>query len=356
MLLRLAAAAALLTPLALAGDVLVVASSGSGDFTYLQAAVDAAAEGDTIVVEAGTYAVNTVIAAKSLDIVAMDGGADWPTSRIDVLDLAPSQTVRLAGLGVRNLRVEGCLGPVVLEDLNPNGSIQTTSNLLVLDSPAVTVTNSSFTGDCDYGWDDAGAWGGPAVYAGDSQVRIYHSALTGGWGNDDFGPCGVGGFGGPGIWADTGSTVRHSGCSFVGGAGGYGTCSDGGPGPGTTGSGTLLTLATPVTQLVGTRSAAAGSTVALTISGPPGAIPMLVTSAAARTLDLAPTVGTLHLAWPFALGPLPPIPASGTLLHTVALPPLPPDQAQLQLLQVVHGLPGSRFLGPPLGLTVLGQP
>ena len=57
MLLRLtsAALAVLLPSLALAGEVHVVALGTGGDFSTLQAAVDFASDGDTIVVEGGNY-------------------------------------------------------------------------------------------------------------------------------------------------------------------------------------------------------------------------------------------------------------------------------------------------------------
>ena len=45
-----------------------VDAGGSGDFTTIQAAVDAASSGDTIEVTAGTYAENVSISAKTLSI------------------------------------------------------------------------------------------------------------------------------------------------------------------------------------------------------------------------------------------------------------------------------------------------
>ena len=81
------------------GTVHVVAADGSGDFTQIQDAVDAAAAGDTLLVEDGTYAAFQV-SAKGLQIVAESGASPLVDGRVDLTGLPAGATLVLDGLRV----------------------------------------------------------------------------------------------------------------------------------------------------------------------------------------------------------------------------------------------------------------
>jgi len=79
--------------------VIVVDSSGGGQFTNLQMAVSAASNGDTLLVRVGGYSSFTVD-GKSLSIVATSGATVTVFGSIVVQNLAADQSVVLAGLKV----------------------------------------------------------------------------------------------------------------------------------------------------------------------------------------------------------------------------------------------------------------
>ncbi len=365
MLLRLtsAALAVLLPSLALAGEVHVVALGTGGDFSTLQAAVDFASDGDTIVVEGGNYygwtgGSNALVAGKGLDIVS-GTGVPRLYGTVEVRDLAPGQDVRLEGLFVRTVRVVDCAAEVFLEGLNETQSWFEQCDLLVQGTQTLCVSRSRFEGF--NGWDvcggqcNYGADGGDAVTVVDSKVRLYDCFVRGGIGEDGaWLPCGVGGDGGDGLVVlGTGSRVRHEGSSFLGGLDGLGGCGNGLLGsPINAPAGTVVALTTPTTSFTGPALATGGSTVDLTITGPAGTPLLLLTTTDFANRDLLPSVGTLHMLWPFVIEALPPIPAQGVLTHSLAVPALPAGQGRLRIMQVVFNEPGARFLSRPLGLTV----
>ena len=78
-------------------DVHVVDLGGGGDFLDLQPAIDAAADGDILLVKAGNLYTSALIDGKGLTIVAEDGDfvlADW----FEVRNLPARRTVMLAGM------------------------------------------------------------------------------------------------------------------------------------------------------------------------------------------------------------------------------------------------------------------
>jgi hypothetical protein len=80
-------------------DVLVVNGAGGGDFTTLQAAVDAAADGDVLLVKGGTYA-GVHVDDKSLSIVADTGQTVTLSQGIVIENLAFGRRVNLIRLQV----------------------------------------------------------------------------------------------------------------------------------------------------------------------------------------------------------------------------------------------------------------
>ena len=117
MLTRTVLAWLLLTAVPAFADVLIVDATGSGDFTDLQPAVDAAADGDTILVRTGTY-LGFAVSQKSLTVVAEPGAAVDVARSVRVRKLTAGQTVVVIGLRVRgkaqgpNIRP----GAVLLDD------------------------------------------------------------------------------------------------------------------------------------------------------------------------------------------------------------------------------------------------
>lgn len=336
----------------LAGEVHVVALDGTGDFSMVQDAVDFASDGDTIVVEGGTYGStpaspegSALISGKGLDIVSGTGDPRF-SGTIEVRDLGPGQDVRIAGLTAPLVLVQDCAGDVLLEGLNPTA--YPTCRLVVWDTQTLCVTDSILLG----GGDDSG---NNAVSVYYSKVRFFGCTMAGGDGDDSTTfPCGYGYDGGDGLFVfESTSLVRYSNCTFSGGLGGWG-CPSGIPGvPIDAPSGTVVQLAVPVTRLTGPPRAVGGTSVDLEVTGPPGSTPLLITTTDLATVDLPLSVGTLHMMWPFVIEPLPPIPPGGVLTHSLAVPTPPVGQARLRIMQVVFKTPTKRFLSQPLGLTVV---
>lgn len=208
-----------------AGVLTVDASRGPGaDFATIQAAVDAAREGDTIVVRDGTYG-NVVVHARSLSIVS-----DGPRARIDgsiwVRSLAPHQCALVRGFRASfGAHVANCAGAVWLEDiesLDASGacSFGDRAGSEVWSSSSVTLVRCTLQGE-RLGTTTSGAIGsGPGLEARASRVHAFDCRLLGGAGRG--GGSGLPALpGGPGLRVDE-STVTLSGCTVVGGPGGLG--------------------------------------------------------------------------------------------------------------------------------------
>jgi hypothetical protein len=119
--------ACLLTPAALAGTWTVGLPATGADFVSIQAAIDAAAEGDLILVEQGSYQEQLRIDAKGLTIqglgnVNLVGPAATLTSQplLHVENLTPGQEVHLRDLSI--LRITGVWGDAIRLERN-RGSV-----------------------------------------------------------------------------------------------------------------------------------------------------------------------------------------------------------------------------------------
>jgi hypothetical protein len=98
-LARALAAPALLaasTSLGIAGDVLVVDAAGAGAFTSIQAAVTASADGDVVLVRAGTYSGDVTVDARTLTLVGE--GMPRLVGHLKVQNLDTPDVVNIAGL------------------------------------------------------------------------------------------------------------------------------------------------------------------------------------------------------------------------------------------------------------------
>ena len=96
-------------PLSGQGNVLTVDRDGSSmpDFTQLQPAINAAAEGDVILVKEGVYS-GAFIDGKSLTVQA-EAGATVVTTTITIRHLAASQSTRLRGMTLSGVGYPGLL-------------------------------------------------------------------------------------------------------------------------------------------------------------------------------------------------------------------------------------------------------
>jgi hypothetical protein len=231
-------------PAAWGQGVHVVAGDGSGDFLQLQQAVDAAADGDVILVRphTGRYAA-TVIAGKALTIVG-DGAVRPLLEEVTVSDLAAGQAVRLRFLDLEGslkpapfftfatfdaLSLEDNAGCVWLEDLVLAGADGVFNwgdlglgriGLDVVASDGVVVVGCEVLGG-DGAMSTGGTpfKGGHAVQLLDSRLAIEGTTCLGGLGH--FGlASSPGAQGGAGV-VSTASTVFASGATLIGGDTGF---------------------------------------------------------------------------------------------------------------------------------------
>lgn len=387
----------LLSSPAVAAEVLLVDSSGGGDFTDLQAAVDAASEGDTIVVRRPPEPPGDprygplVIDGKSLAVVNVRRG-DLRVGAIAVRGLGPGQSVVLSGLSVRpgapsvdapGLLIQGCAGAVRVQDCVVDGGQASAGRpaVAVRDSADVVLSRSTIRGGAGAGRLDPG---GPAIVAASSRVVIQNSEVGGGAGGSEMaffrdaygGPGGTGivvhdsfvhvsggavtgglggyalygdpsegGDGGIGIDASTDSTVYVLGGEVSGGEGGLGDTLVGDPGPDVVGAVTLL-AATDRGLSVPDRVEEGGS-IPLVFQGEPGETVVLLRSGASRSRLVDPSVGVLHIAPPFERLVLGTLPASGELEVPLAAPDAPAGGAVELVLQGAFVDPsGATRLGP----------
>ncbi len=232
---------------AAAGTVRIAERPMVGPFTTLQAAVNAALEGESLIVEPGTYAPFT-IDGKSVQLFDTGVGEATIVGQVVVKNISASQYVVLSRLKVTGAPGYPVLLPPALEITNVSG------NLRVLDSTftGAGVTSSANTtggavrltasvnvvfSNCTITSSDAGWWSGehaidgaPGVDSVNSSSAFYDCAVVGGHGSEESVP--RGGNGGPAI-SCLSFGVFASGCNFRGGNGGGGDyigCNFGGVG------------------------------------------------------------------------------------------------------------------------------
>lgn len=249
----------------------IVGSGGVPAYPDIQSAVDAAAEGDVLLVAEGVYP-EFEIASKSLSIFAMPDAdvrvgntPGLPHQAIVVRNLGPDQRVLLSGISAvdwyplnRCLEVLDNAGYVSFQDcsfLSDTASVFLAVCEPFDGAPAAYVRNSdrvAFT-DCELrggigDWKDtfdgncAGSTGGAGLYALDAEVALYDCDLTGGEGG---GAKYIGGVGGYALDLN-GSEAFLSGTSLQGGAGGW--IYGGPPGIGPGGDALKLPLSSTSTQ------------------------------------------------------------------------------------------------------------
>lgn len=369
-MLRAVALAALTLPGAAQSVWVVDATDGPGtDFTTLWSAIDAASEGDVLLVRPGVY--GAVIDGKSL--VLLGDGATLPElSSLEIRGIDATQLVAVRGLEMKlgTAVLEGCAGTVLLEDWRSIG-------LWISHCEDVVLRNAELTGNVAVGMPAGG------IDATESDVFVYDSSVRG-----------LPGFltpqGSPAVILDGGSLWLH-GSSAIGGDGsGFFPC--GGAGIRMAGAAPLVRLLDSIVQGgsggcgqpgsapafddvstggvviafpgIGARSASApsplreGQATSVTFEGEPGDLCWLLLSArpvAAHALP--PILGFCHADTPFQAVISAQIPAGGVLQQPFVAPLLPPglEIGWFSLQGLFRGAGGGFQFGGPIQVHVLDQ-
>ncbi len=238
-------------------DVDVLGKPHLGSFSSIQAAVDAAGQGDVLLVGAGTYG-GFVIHNKGLTVMALPGAEVEIDGWCEIRNLGPARTASLVGLRTLGpsywqvqpgLRLVDNLGVVRLQGCTFVGTRSSQSFGSPASGAGALVTRSSkvvFTRCMLFGRDlglysgEMPRAGGPGLESEESQIALYECLVRGGRGSEESYP--AGGAGGAGCRV-SGWGVFASGTTIEGGRGGGGDyigCTTSGAG----GHGLMLTDAT----------------------------------------------------------------------------------------------------------------
>ncbi|MFN0243155.1 MAG: hypothetical protein ACKVWV_09720 [Planctomycetota bacterium] len=236
--------------------VWVVDEFGGGDFLRIQPAVNAASDGDTILVKTGSYPGFEVI-DKALTITAELAATVDVEGSARVFDLSASKTVVLAGLACVGVSGEGlneygfyaedCAGSVRVERCTFLGADGTTGHRDGTDGArAVRCVDVAFSAIDSTGgrglyayWEggpppDPRGNGGMGLLVLDSTVSVFHATLNGGDGVEPSSPSNYldsGGHGGDGLRVMS-PTIPASATTLIGSECTGGNGADGGPSDG----------------------------------------------------------------------------------------------------------------------------
>lgn len=385
-----------LAPLANASNVLVV---GTGGYATPQAAVDAAQEGDVVLVRGGTGGALT-ISGKSVSVIADAGGPYVGVGRVVVQSLAAGQTVVLRGLqgtayNQEALHVAGNTGSVrvigsrflcqgtLAGSGGPGARVQSSADVafvgcevrggtgtpgfnqgpypgrtgFVATGSRIALHDTRVYGSSGGGatqvtgnW-TSGAPGGAGLEATGTELVIVGSRVRGGNGGGGAGVASCGGYSWPTSGGAGGDALRLSGTStaqlldaeLVPGPGGTGGSSPCGQASSGLDGDALEGPAGAATTIAGVRRALdlqapvhEGDPVAVAFGGVPGDEVILLLSDA-PAWSFAPLLhGSLLLAAPLRRVALGIVPGSGTLDAALAVPELGPGvDARVQHAQAI---------------------
>ena len=361
-----------------ASVIVVDASIGPGtDYEFLWQALDAAADGDVLLVRPGFYETWNTVDGRSLTVIA-DGDGVSVDGTFTVRNLAPGQRVVLRGLEIGlggSVELYDNDGVVYVEDCtilaDQEGGAGQYAGLLAVESRLV-VTRCTVAGSMNYAVHEAPP--SPGLQAIGSEVVITSSTLVGGEGDD---PYAVSVPGAAGLWLD-GSSATLQGTIVLGG---YGDTAVGGTGVVALNGSTLRLLQTSTAGGSGTPAGAAqsvdGSSVVLGLTGVAHALPSvspvregelvsvtvqgapgdLVWLALSLSPGWTPVFGGQHVLTVgsplqlFALGPLGP---GGQLTLSSTAPSLGAlESLELILQELSVGTGGAKAAGPTTVITLL---
>lgn len=367
------------------GQLWVVDKAGGpgADFTEIQPAIDAAADGDTILVHGGSYGAIT-IDGKGLTLVA-DSGAFATTGAVVVRNLAAGSDVVVRALQLKEALLEANAGTVLLEAIDigvPFLCGEFTSSggkgLTVNACPDVVVVRGRFLPsganpgiaaansglhlyDCDV---QGGRPGGFVAAVGSDGVSLTDTFLfasggrfIGGCGGFGAGLTSSGGDGGVALRRIGGAVPQLLGTELIGG---HGECCADFPFCGSCGAtgaksvgGYALVAGFPRSYILASPAAGGGST-ALNYDGQPGDLVFSVIALASAPLFVPELAGTIVPAIPPIVVVHGPSDGGGALALSVPLPVVPsgvalPIWAQGAALSAV----GAAVLAAPTVLTIL---
>ncbi len=401
--------AALTAPLT--ADVIVVSAAGGGAVTAIQPAIDAANDGDTVLVKPGSYFGVCTVDGKALTIVG-DAGALPNVSSLWIKNVPLGSTVTLARLKVPGasttaLRVENCQGAVrvVACEASGLGALGSGRHAVELThSGDVAFARCVFKGGNGF-WDSQNcigqfSFGGTGLLSASSRSAVYDCEIRGGRGGTGAAQSGPGANGVTVIDEDEiGAFLFLAHSLLQGGNAGPTNCLDEDPygGPGGHGLAMGETLesvdvhllddsifgglstapdwSSPVAPIAGGRPfqyvvssleltlpaiAREGEFLTLTFTGDPGDH-VYLNDGVETTFDLVPSYRGVVVA-PFPTSSAGPvrerrwgvIPASGVLKQIYRAPILPPGvEAQTRFLQAYRVRANGITLGSFAALTVL---
>ncbi|MDF1839507.1 MAG: hypothetical protein P1V35_16685, partial [Planctomycetota bacterium] len=310
-------------------EVLTVGASPA-DHSQISAAIAAALDGDTILVDPGSYSDLTVD-DKALTIVPRIPGTTYHVSRVLIQDLASNKRTYLRGVVAGGtVTIRNCQGSVRLDDsvgwgwLRVMDSMDVALRTLTIPTGGATISDSqvgifdsSFVGNPGPILFLDGGDGGPGlVRSGTGEVFLSDCSVTGGRGGDGaFGLSnGTGGNGGHAIISNGDVFVQS--CTLQGGAGGFGGLASGGLG----GLGSGFTAEPGVASSVDVPASILDSKpIVLTFRGQPGDMVEYAFSPFGQVVSNGTDVGRLVMDAAMGSGFIPAgnIPANGELRVTM---------------------------------------